>query len=127
MESGMSSPFQTHAIKRISGIFFYIMFNLPRNMWITMYGVFRKALRKINMLPLIETKRNNWSGTLFEFNWMYIQGYSFNCGQCTRTWGCIRIVFFSTHYNISQSYLRVSFNILILRRRIKRILNVFIF
>ena len=49
MECGMSSPFQTHTIKRWSGIFFYISLYFPWTMWTAMYRVFRKAMRQISM------------------------------------------------------------------------------
>ena len=97
MECGMSSPFQTHTIKRRGGIFFYISLYFPWNTWNAMYRVFRKALRQISMLPLIETIWNKWSGTLFEFNWIYLQSYSFSWGQCTCTWVCNGLVFIPTH------------------------------
>ena len=50
MEYGTSSPFQTHAINRRSGIFFYISLYFPWNMWEAMCRVFRKDLRRISML-----------------------------------------------------------------------------
>ena len=127
MESGMSSPFQTHSIKKISGIFFYITLDFPWNMWNAIYEFFRKAPRKISMLPLIETIWNKWSGKLFEFNLIYIQGYTFSWGKCTCTGVWIGIVFFPTHWHMSQNSLRVSFNTLILRKRIKIIHNRFLF
>ena len=83
--------------KRRSEIFFYISLDFPWDMWNAMYRVFRKALRRISMFPLIETIWNKLSGTLFEFNLIYLQGYSFSCGQCTCTWVCIILVFFPTH------------------------------
>ena len=57
----------------------------------------QNSLRLISIFPLIETIWNKWSGALFEFNLIYLQGYSFSCGQCTFTWVCILLVFFPTH------------------------------
>ena len=50
MECGTSSPFQTHAIKRRDGIFFYINLDFHWTMSKAMYRVFWKALRRISML-----------------------------------------------------------------------------
>ena len=35
---------------------------------------------------------NKWSGILFEFNWIYLQSYSFRWGQCTCTRVCTIIL-----------------------------------
>ena len=53
--SSQDQCIDTNTVKRRSGIFFYISLYLPWNTQNAMYRVFRKALRKISMLPLIET------------------------------------------------------------------------
>ena len=97
MEFGMASPFQTQAINRRSEIFFYISICFPWNMWNAMYRVFRKALRKISMLPLIEKIWNKLSRTIFEFDWIYLQRYSFSWVQCICTCVCNGLVFTPKH------------------------------
>ena len=49
MECGISSPFQTHKIKRRGGIFLYISLYFPWNTWNETYRVFWKDLRRISM------------------------------------------------------------------------------
>ena len=49
IECEMSSPLQTHAIKRILGILLYISLYFTWTTWTAMFIVFIKALRHINM------------------------------------------------------------------------------
>ena len=49
MEFGASSPFQTDAINRRGGVFFYISIDFPWTISRAIYRVFWKALRRINM------------------------------------------------------------------------------
>ena len=123
----MSSPFHKNAIKKRSGIFFYISLYFPWIAWNVMYRVFRKSLRQISMLPLIETIYNKWSRTIFEFNLIYLQSYRFSWVQCTCNWVFNGLVFIPTIEDMNHNYLCVSFNTLIFRRRPKIIHNTLIF
>ena len=73
MEFGIYSIYQTSAIKRISGISFYISLYFPWNMWNAMYRVFRKALRLISMLhPTVVALRERRRAILKDCNFCHI-------------------------------------------------------
>ena len=83
-ECGMSSPFQTHAIKIRSGIFFYISLYFPWNTWNAMYRVFRKALRQISILFRTWCGQECTWGGIFKYS--SSEGTDIGATDINRTW-----------------------------------------
>ena len=85
MECGISSPFQTHAIKIINGVLFYTSLDFPWNAWNTMYRVFRKALRQISMLFRTWRGQECTRGVLCKYS--SSEGTDIGAFDINRTWG----------------------------------------